>query len=344
MARVTIVGNKNKNTYVNRFPKHLLEIFPIKIRMLLNELPIPVLNEVEEIRLRINRPLIVATGTEHLAITFEKKLTAKLEEGYIITKEDMEKTLHKISQSSIYAWEEEFKRGYITLRGGHRIGLTGKVVLDKGLIKTMKDLSGLNFRIAREIIGVADSVLPYIIGSDYRVKHTLLVSPPQCGKTTLLRDIIRQLSDGIPKLGFRGVNIGLVDERSELAGSFEGVPQYNVGLQTDVLDGCPKAQGMIMLVRSMSPQVIATDEIGTYDDIRAIEEVLNAGISLLTTVHGRDLNDLKNRPNLREVLEQKLFSRIIILGRSLGVGTIETVLDGATMHSLSVKPMRGRAV
>lgn len=344
MATITITGNQTENPLTNQFPVHIFNIFPTNIRYLLNDISYAKLNEIEEIRFRINRPIILAAGTQHFTINSQKELTENITAGYLVTSEDIERILHKVSQSSIYAWEEEFKRGYITLKGGHRIGLAGKVILDKGLIKTMKDISGLNFRIARQIIGVASPVLPYIIDSEQRIRHTLLVSPPQCGKTTLLRDIIRQLSTGIPKLGFTGVNIGLVDERSELAGSYGGIPQHDIGLRTDVLDGCPKAQGMIMLVRSMSPQVIATDEIGTTDDIQAIEEVLNAGISLLTTVHGRDINDLRLRPNLRKLLDQKLFSRIIILGRSQGVGTIEKVLDGKTLEILSLKSMGGRAV
>lgn len=342
MVNITLFRNGNQQ--VNKFPVYILDFFPVKIRNLFTHLPLDILNEIEEIRFRINRPLIIVTGSQHLAITPQQKTSEILTEGYIFSPEDMEKLLHKISQSSIYAWEEEFRRGYITISGGHRIGLVGKAILDKGLVKTLKEISGLNFRIAKEIIGVADKILPFILGTDKRIMHTLLVSPPQCGKTTLLRDMIRQISSGIPGLGFPGVNVGLVDERSELAGTYMGISQFDIGLRTDILDSCPKSQGMIMLIRSMSPQVIATDEIGTLEDIRAMEEVLNAGISLITTVHGRDINELRQRPNLRQVIENKFFKRIIILGRSLGVGTIEQVFDGITMQSLITKPIGGRTI
>ena len=120
----------------------------------------------------------------------------------------------------------------------------------------------------------------------------MIISPPQCGKTTLLRDIIRQISDGNTTLGLRGHKVGVVDERSELAGCYKGVPQNDIGLRTDVLDGCPKAKGMIMLIRSMSPNIIATDEVGTREDIFAIEEALNAGIKIITTVHGKNLEEV----------------------------------------------------
>ncbi|MFZ5943384.1 MAG: stage III sporulation protein AA [Bacillota bacterium] len=346
MAKVTIIGNKVKeiNSNTKIFPQYLMEIFPGRIKNIINLLPWDILNGIEEIRLRLDRPITFVTEKGDLTVTDGQEITAQVELGSIFSQEDMEKILHKISQSSIYAWEEEFKRGYLTIRGGHRIGFTGKILLDKGFIRTMKEISALNIRIAKEIIGVADKVLPYIIDKEGMVRHTLIVSPPQCGKTTLLRDLIRQLSNGIPVLKVDGANVGLVDERSEIAGVFQGIPQFNVGLRTDVLDGCPKAQGMIMLVRSMSPRIIATDEIGTYDDICAIEEVLNAGISLITTVHAKDLAQLRQRPNLCKLISDRLFERIIILSRTRGVGTIEDILEGAAFDSLINKSFGGRDI
>ncbi|NLT95891.1 MAG: stage III sporulation protein AA [Clostridia bacterium] len=345
MAKITI-GYLDKTAVVNKsnFPRYIIDLFPVRLRNLLIQLPAFILDELEEIRLRINRPVLLVTSTQHYTVDLKGNYTEEYADGYWVTSDDLEKVLHKISQSSIYAWEEEFKRGYITVPGGHRIGLSGRVILDKGLVKSIKEISGLNFRIARELPGVADPVVPYLIDRDNKTRHTLIISPPRCGKTTLLRDIIRQLSTGIPSLGFKGVNVGLVDERSELAGTFCGVPQFDIGLRTDVLDGCPKAQGMIMLIRSMAPQVIATDEIGTIEDINAMEEVLNAGISLITTVHGKDLMDIRQRPNLKKVIDQRCFQRIIVLSRSLGVGTIEAILDGTVFSPLIAKPLKGKAV
>lgn len=343
MTKVSFFNEKNISypTSISPLPENIKNIFPLSIRKLIEKLPVQAAFELEEIRVRLNRPIIFYIGKTDYTLTSSGKLTRNIASGIEINKTEIEKILHTISQSSIYAWEEEFKRGYITLKGGHRVGLTGKVILDKGLVKSMKNISGLNFRIAHELIGVATKVMPYLIDKDLGFRHTLLVSPPQCGKTTLLRDIIRQLSDGVPSLNFEGVNVGLVDERSELAGSHEGVPQFNIGFRTDILDGCPKAQGMIMLIRSMSPQVIATDEIGTLEDIMAMEEVLNAGISLLTTVHGRDIEDLVQRPNLCKIIEQKFFKRIIVLSRSLGVGTVENIIDGTNMEPILSKPLKG---
>jgi len=234
----------------------------------------------------------------------------------------------------LYAIEEELKNGFITIPGGHRVGITGKVVMDQGKIKTMKHLTGFNFRVCKEFPGSADKVMPYIISFPNKVRHTLIISPPCCGKTTLLRDIIRQVSEGVPLIRFKGLTVGVVDERSEIAGCHQGIPQMDVGIRTDVLDGCPKAEGMLMLVRSMGPKVIATDEIGKQADIEALQEVINAGIKIIATIHGENISDLIKRPGLKYLLEQEIFERFIVLGRSKGVGTIEEVLDGCNKKAL----------
>ncbi|SMB94792.1 stage III sporulation protein AA [Desulfonispora thiosulfatigenes DSM 11270] len=336
MTNIKIIKKETSSPLQKNVLTEILPFFPQNIRDLVLKIPDYMIAKIEEIRIRLNRPLVIVTEKDNFAIN-HKEITKNLEQGYFITQADINKILHLISQSSIYAWEEEFKRGYITLKGGHRVGITGKAVLNNGMIKTLKDISGLNFRIAKEILGAATKILPYIIKSPTEIEHTLIVSPPRCGKTTLLRDIVRQLSMGISKLNFLGVNVGLVDERSEIAGSYNGDPQYNVGFRTDILDGCPKAQGMLMLIRSMSPQVIVTDEIGTREDVLAMEEVLNSGINLLTTVHGADINEIKRRPNLNMILNSRIFTRIIILSRSRGVGTVEDILDGYTYKSLLLK-------
>lgn len=200
----------------------------------------------------------------------------------------------------------------MTLPGGHRVGFVGKGVLEHGHIRTLKQISGLNFRIARSIKGAADDLIAKVVAGG-QLHNTLLVSPPGCGKTTLLRDLIRQLSEGIPQLQFAGVNVGIVDERSELAGCVGGVPQLDVGCRTDVLDGCPKSEGIRMLIRSMTPQVIAVDEIGSAADVQALEEALQSGVRILTTVHGYGLTDLLQHPALRPLLERNCFSLVVSL-------------------------------
>ncbi|MGI6588995.1 MAG: stage III sporulation protein AA [Peptococcia bacterium] len=293
----------------------------------------PFVGEVEEIRLRIKRPILFRIGTKELTITAQKKFILQLEQGFIITRDELERTLQILSQNSLYAWEDEFRNGYLTIPGGHRIGFVGRGVLEQGKIKTLKDLSGINYRIGRQVLGCADEVLPYLVNKE-QVAHTLIISPPQCGKTTLLRDLVRQISTGIPELFFSGTNVGLVDERSEIAGMYQGEPQFQIGLRTDVLDACPKAQGMMMLIRSMSPGVIATDEIGKNEDIDALYNALQAGVKVITTVHGSSFEEIKERPNLQTLINWRFFERIIVLSRRKGVGTLEMILDGKTLERL----------
>lgn len=315
--------------------QEILETVPTNIRAIIARVPYDLLIQIEEIRLRQNLPLMIGLNDGDFFLTKEGMPTNNRAEAYQVTGEDLRKAAHLVSGSSLYAVEEEIKNGFITIPGGHRVGLAGKVILDKGKVRTIKHITGINIRIAREVRGAANNIMPYLI--DPVVKefhHTMIISPPRCGKTTLLRDIVRQLSSGIPALQFRGVSVGIVDERSEIAGCYRGVPQKDVGFRTDVLDGCPKAEGMMMLVRSMSPKVVATDEIGRQEDIVALEEVLNAGIKILTTVHGANLKELMLRPTLRYLMEQRIFERYIILSRSRGVGTVEDILEGKTKRSV----------
>lgn len=315
----------------------VLDALPENIQRMIDGIPQDVAQSLEEIRIREGRPIVIHGQGKSYYLGADGGLWPSSEKAYYVTHRDVQSIMQRMSNYSIYAVEEELRNGYITLKGGYRVGLAGKAVLEEGKIKTLKYINSFNIRISREIIGVADKVIRYIV-SGAQVYHTLVLSPPQMGKTTLIRDIARQLSDGFP--GFKGVKVGIVDERSEIAGCFQGVPQNNVGLQTDVLDACPKAEGIMMLIRSMSPAVIITDEIGKAGDVEAIEEALNAGIKIITTAHSSDIGDARRRPILSKVLDKKIFQRIIVLGNSLGVGTVEKIYDGYTLNNLLDRPIR----
>ncbi len=183
-------------------------------------------------------------------------------------------------------------------------------------------------RVARAVPGAARQLLPYMINcQEGRPFHTLIISPPQAGKTTILRDLIRYLSCGVPELKIPGFSVGVVDERGEIAASYGGVPQHDLGPRVDVLDHCPKAIGMLMLLRSMSPHVIATDEIGRQQDVDAIWEMVYTGVSILATVHAAHWAELEQRPHLRELIAERVFKRYIFLSRRKGPGTIEGIWD-----------------
>lgn len=284
------------------------------------------LHKIQEIRLRTGKPLMMHLEGRDYFLRKDGQLTKHLSKEHVsVTTGDIKSTLEQLSQYSLYAYEEELKNGYMTVEGGHRIGVVGKVVLEGNKIKTIRHVSGLNIRIAHEIKGCANHIVPLILKGE-SIYHTLIVSPPKCGKTTLLRDIVRQLANERDE-GGQGLNLGVVDERSEIGGCFKGVPQNDVGLRTDVLDSCPKAEGMIMLLRAMAPDVIAVDEIGSDDDLYAISHILQGGIKLICTVHGSSMEELLKKPMLKKLLEEEIFERIIFLTNKEYVGQVEAVMD-----------------
>lgn len=258
-------------------------------------------SELQEIRCRLNRPLF-------LRFVQQRETQA----ADCVTAEQMQYLVSRITQGSVYAWEEELRRGYLTLPGGFRVGLAGKGVLEHGRIRTLKEISGLNFRIARAVPGAADALMP-LLYAQQEIQNCLIVSPPGGGKTTLLRDVVRQLSDGVPQLTQAGRTVAVVDERSELAGSVNGMPQMAVGCRTDVLDGCPKQEGIRMLIRSMAPQVIAVDEIGTEADVQALREAAQSGVSVMATAHGDTMEHLRSHPVLGQLIAGGYFPLIVFL-------------------------------
>ena len=292
--------------------KELLEILPKTIRSKLEQ--VNKIQELEELRIKVNKPIFIHIGNKEEIW------------DYIATTEDIKYIMQRISNYSIYAFEDEIKQGYITIKGGHRVGLCGICVIENNSIKTIKDISSINIRACKEIIGCADKVMPYITYNN-SVHNTIIISPPKCGKTTLLRDITRQISHGDKNKNFSGKNVSIIDERSEIGGSFKGIPQMDVGDRTDILDNCPKSQGIMMAIRSMSPDVIVCDEIGTQKDMDSILMALNSGISLITTIHGFGIEDLYKRLVFKDIMENYVFSRGIVLSNKKGIGTIECIYD-----------------
>ncbi|MBO0960791.1 stage III sporulation protein AA [Neobacillus sp. MM2021_6] len=291
----------------------ILPYLPKNIADLINKIPPDQKEELEEIRIRVNRPIeMMVKGAPRFL-------------SYIVQSEDAIHLLNKISHFSIYTLEEELKRGYITVSGGHRIGLAGKVILEDGKVKAIRDISSFNIRVAREKVGIAEPIIPFIYKGNWM--HTMIIGPPQTGKTTLLRDIARIISTGNRAGGIQASKVGVVDERSEIAGCVHGVPQLTFGHRLDVLDACPKAEGMMMLIRSMSPDVLIVDEIGRKEDAEAIQEAVHAGIKLIMTTHGTSIEELRKRPSLRDLIDQKIFERFVILSRSSGPGTITHILN-----------------
>lgn len=319
---VVISNNENKNPLA----EFIFPVLPYHLVQRMRAIPLHNLSGLNEIRLRINQPLLMVVGSEDFLLGDGQLMSYKNNSTYLCTKEDINTILQLISKNSLYAFEQEMKMGFLTILGGHRVGLAGQAIVEHGEIKAFKNISSLNIRIAREIKGCADEVLPYLIGVGKRIVSTLIISPPCCGKTTLLRDLVRQISSGSRYLP--GMQVGVVDERSEIAACKNGVPTVDLGMRTDVIDGCPKAQGMLLLIRSMSPRVVATDELGRAEDVYAVQEALHAGVSVIATVHGLDREEVLQRPYVRELLEKQYFSRYVVLSDTPRIGTVEQIIDG----------------
>jgi stage III sporulation protein AA len=283
------------------YMESVLALLPKKIQSQLLRVPPDILLKSEELRIRVERPIEVIVAGEPYFLSYE------------VSVQDAEQLLSHLSQFSLYTLEEELKRGYITIAGGHRVGLAGKVILENGIVKAIRNISSFNIRIARQKIGVAELFIPFLYEGTW--KHTLIIGAPQTGKTTILRDIARIISTGSGPLKIPAQKVGIVDERSEIAGCVHGVPQLEFGIRVDVLDGCPKAEGMMMMIRSMSPDVIVVDEIGRSEDSIAVLDAVNAGIKLISTTHGHTFAEIKKRPFMTELLLQNIFERFLEIKR-----------------------------
>ena len=274
--------------------------------------------------MRINSPLMIRQRGKEYKLTEEGKLLRcngneqyEKENIHYVDRCELMETMEYIAGYSLYAYEDELRQGFLTIQGGHRVGVAGKILMEEGKVRSIRYISFLNIRLAHQVEGCADKVMPFIVENG-EVCHTLIISPPCCGKTTLLRDVIRQISNG--NAWCEGKNVGVVDERSEIGGAYQGVPQNDLGIRTDLLDCCPKAEGMMMLIRSMSPEVVAVDEIGDYGDIKAIESVLNCGCRLIATVHGSSVEDIEKKPLLQKMVKEHVFDRYIILSGKKKMG------------------------
>ena len=297
---------------MNKF-KEVLNCFPENIiSEIMQNINQPIAEITEEIRIRNNKPIVLKISQEKLILK------------HIINSEEIEKIFMKICENSIYSYQKQISEGFITIKGGHRIGLTGSAVVENNKIINLNYISSLNFRIAREKKGCSINVLNEIINTDKNhIYNTLIISPPGCGKTTILIDIIRNLSNGIPSK-ISSKTIGLVDERCEIAAMYKGVPQNDVGQMTDVITNCSKSVGMKMLIRSMAPQIIACDEIGSKDDVQAINSAICSGIKGIFTLHGNNIDEIKKNPELSELFSKNLIEKIIILSETCK-GKIEKI-------------------
>lgn len=291
----------------------ILRYFPRRISSSLEEIFKQTNYIIEEIRLRTERPIIIkhSKGEEILKTT--------------VSINEILETLQHICDNSIYTYQNQICNGFVTIKGGHRIGISGSVVQTEGKKSNINYISNLNFRIARQIIGASNEILRYIINMEENsIYNTLIASSPGAGKTTILRDVVRRLSDGIDQINFKGKTISLVDERGEIAAVYKGVPQNDIGVRTDVMDNVEKSIGMKLLIRSMSPEIIVADEIGKDEDVEAINYAVCSGIRGIFTAHGGSLKELQLNPAISKIIDKHIFERIIFLDKTIK-GKVKTV-------------------
>lgn len=303
-----LVLNNEQNSRENTLFRYL----PKKIRKIMYFIPT---EGLEEIRLRQGLPIALYYSDRCCYITTGGQLSVSYSGCMIATKADLIEGIELISEASVYALKDEIKSGYITIDGGHRVGICGNAVTEDGKISNISHVSGLNYRVAKEIIGAAKEVMPYIYDSQ-RIRNTLIISPPQCGKTTLLRDVARSLSAS-------GKKVSIIDERNEISAMNNGSRGYDLGISCDILGGAAKAEGSILMLRSMSPDVIITDELGADDEGRVLSRIANSGVHLISTIHAKNRSDLENRSEVAAMCP--FFSCFVTLSRRNGAGTVEEI-------------------
>ncbi|NLX63724.1 MAG: stage III sporulation protein AA [Clostridiaceae bacterium] len=291
---------------------------PDRIRKAVKRIKEHYLNDLEEIRIRSGLPLMgVFSGSDYF-ISEEGVLSHSSQSALIVTPKEVNSLFLLLCEQSVYAYQDDIIRGFITLQGGHRAGICGTVVYDGDRIKAIKDISSVNIRFSRQVKGCARDIFQQLIRNRQDIHNTLILSPPRCGKTTILRDLCRLISQGLGNDSFRGLRTAVIDERSELAASFRGVPQNDLGPRTDILDGCRKSQGIEMMLRGMAPQVIVVDELGAMEDADAIRMAWNAGVRIIATAHAFGLEDFKRRLGVGQLAGKDGFERIVLLGMNNG--------------------------
>lgn len=282
--------------------KEILNYFPITIRGILEKEILYKEDFLEEIRIRVNKPIILKFNTK------EKNIK------YHVTLDDILNILQLVCENSIYSYQHQIAEGYVTIKGGHRVGISGSCVIENEKVININYINSLNFRIARQVWGISKEILNYLLNlRENSIYNTLIVSPPGMGKTTLLKDIVNQISNGINDFEFKGINVGVVDERGEIASLYKGCSQNDIGIRTDVMDNVSKALGIKMLIRSMAPKVIVADEIGNVEDVEAINYAICSGCKGIFTAHGKEFKDLYLNNVLNQLIKGHVFEVIIFL-------------------------------
>lgn len=285
----------------------LLQYFGGNIGTAVRKLSDGFFDEIQEIRLRVNRPAAVSVKNSIRYITADGQLTYNPEFGVIADSRDLQKTFEAVCQYSVHSFQREITEGFVTVRGGHRVGICGTSVVRDNTVENVKNISSVNFRIAREVKGCADELYRKIFGEG--LGNVLIAGTPGSGKTTMLRDLARILGGRY--------KTAVIDERGELAAVMNGIPQNDVGINTDVFDGYSKPLGIMTALRVMSPQIIICDEIGSEEDFNALYQASNSGVCVAASIHSADMDELK-----RKGIALDMFKNVAVLSDCGNLGHI----------------------
>lgn len=296
---------------------NILKFLSSNLKNIVSKQSLLLASDTVEIRLRINSPILIKRIKQDFF----------LEENYKVSKKDIDDTIANLTRNSIHAFEKEIKSGYITIEGGHRVGLGGDCIYDGGNFKGFKNITSLNIRIAREYPGCSENYIKYFINSSKNIYNTLIIGPPLSGKTTFIRDLCVKLSDGVKNPYFEGCDITLIDERGEISAIYNGIPQMYVGGRTDVLSYCMKKEGFVMGIRALSPKIIISDELGSKDDFEILQYALKSGVNIITTSHGFGIEDVKKNLYMKTIIDNNFFDRAVILKNNKKPCVVKEVFD-----------------
>ncbi len=298
-----------------------------RLRFLIHQIPARMKPQVHEIRLRVHAPVALVLADSMLFLNAHSPPSLQPGADTVrATPEDLQDTFSRLCEYSVYAHENEIRHGYLTYRGGHRVGLCGTAVTDGKTVTGVRDLSSMNLRVARQIYGASSSLIETM--GNRLGQGLLLAGPPACGKTTLLRDLCRQLSQGV--LGNRRA-VAVVDERGELAATYCGEPQNDLGPCCDVLDGYPKGEGMLQAIRCLSPSVLVCDELGGADELEAVRFALHSGVSLIASIHAGSPEQLRQRPHGKALLESGAFPWVAMMENTGAFGAVTGIFKAGDL-------------
>ena len=282
------------------------------IRTALMKIPDKIKNNIQEICIRINSSIIIFTQNKSYFVGKNGEITPEDPKSLLISQNDILETMKILCNFSIYSYQNQIKEGFITLKGGHRVGISGTAVINNNEIINISDISSINFRISREVLGCSDRIFDKF-GLD--IGGTLIIGPPSSGKTTILRDIARKLSTSFE--ADKLIKVSIIDERREIAASYQGVPQRDIGF-SDVLSGFPKAEGIIRAIRTLSPKIIICDEIGGVEDAEAIKKSLNSGVGIIASIHAKSTDEMANSFRIKNILSSGAIKRAVLLDSNPG--------------------------